>query len=125
MALVPSDLQLDLFRTVEDIHDLTNAIVVLLVDADGKSIAVSGDEDEIPGPVRAVLGRRALAAAGSVRELLTPVAGDLGSSLNLTIFEVGSGHLLAIAFDVNADLGTVEVVGREARDAIASLLSTS
>ena len=54
-AMVPSEKELALFRAVEDIHDLTQAITVLLVDADGGAVAVSGDEDDIPVALRSVL----------------------------------------------------------------------
>ena len=39
--LVPTELQLDLFRALEDIHDLTNAITVILVDEEGVLLAAS------------------------------------------------------------------------------------
>jgi hypothetical protein len=123
MSLVPTDLQLDLFRAVEDVHELTSALAVLLVDADGRSVAASGDEDHIPPPVRRVLGGRALAAAGSVRELLTPIAEELvGSPVNVTIVQVEGGHALAIAFDSSADLTIVQAVASEAGEALGEML---
>jgi hypothetical protein len=124
--LVPSALQIDLFRAVEDIHELTGAIVVLLTDADGVAVAVAGDEDEIPAPLRAVLGGRKLAQAGSVVALLEPIAGDLGHCpLNFSIIAVADAHVLVIAFDTEATLDTVQNVGREGAQMIAELLRPS
>jgi hypothetical protein len=106
---------------MEDIHDLTRAITVLLVDGDGVSVAVSGDEGDIPLALRNALGGRQLAEAGSVRALLEDV--DLGATpLNVTIFPVGGTHVLAIVFDAEADFATVQQVGSEARDMLAELL---
>ncbi len=122
-ALVPSEKQLALFRTVEDIHDLTQAITVLLVDGDGSSVAVSGDEDDIPAALRAVLSGKQLAEAGSVRVLLEDL--DLaGSLVNVTVYDVDGTHVLAILFDAEADLVTVQQVGQEARVMLAEILST-
>lgn len=122
-APVPSERQLALFRAVEDIHDLTQAITVLLVDADGRSVAVSGDEDDIPVALRAVLGGKQLAEAGSVRVLLEDV--DLaGSLVNVTVYDVDGTHVLAIVFDAEADLMTVQEVGQEGRTMLAEILST-
>ena len=39
VSLVPTERQIALFRTMEDIHDLTSALVVLLVDEHGTSLA--------------------------------------------------------------------------------------
>jgi len=122
-ALVPSDRELALFRAVEDIHDLTQAIAVLLVDGDGTSVAVSGDEDDIPVALRAVLSGKQLAEAGSVRVLLEDV--DLaGSAVNVTVYDVDGTHVLAILFDADADLVTVQEVGREGRTMLAEILAT-
>ena len=122
-ALVPSEKQIALFRTVEDIHDLTQAITVLLVDGDGGSVAVSGDEDDIPVALRAVLSGKQLAEAGSVRVLLEDL--DLaGSLMNVTVYDVDGTHVLAILFDAEADLVTVQQVGQEAREMLAEILST-
>ena len=122
-ALVPSEKQIALFRTVEDIHDLTQAITVLLVDGDGGSVAVSGDEDDIPVALRAVLSGKQLAEAGSVRLLLEDL--DLaGSLMNVTVYDVDGTHVLAILFDAEADLVTVQQVGQEAREMLAEILST-
>ena len=122
----PTAQQIDLFRAVEDIHELTGAIVVLLSDRDGISVAVAGDEDEIPAPLRAVLGAKKLAHAGSVSALLEPIAGDLAHCpLNFSILTVGAAHVLTIAFDVDADLETVQVVGREGADMIAEIVRPS
>jgi hypothetical protein len=121
----PTALQIDLFRAVEDVHDMTGAIVVLLVDGDGRSVAVSGDEDDLPPPLRAVLGGKRLAEAGSAIALMQSIAGDLADTrLNVTVHDVGSEHVLAIAFDAEADFGTVQTVGREARAMIAEMLAS-
>ncbi len=120
----PTAMQLDLFRAMEDIHDMTNAHVVLLVDADGVSVAVSGDEDEIPRPLREALSGKGLAAAGTVVELLTPIAGDLGG-LNVSIYAVERSHVLAILFDAESDLATVQTVGREAQAMLSEILTAS
>ena len=121
--LVPSEKQLALFRAMEDIHDLTQAITVLLVDGDGTSVAVSGDEDDVPAPLRAVLSGKQLTEAGSVRVLLEDV--DLaGSLMNVTIYAVDGVHVLAILFDAEADLATVQQVGQEAREMLAEILAT-
>lgn len=126
MAHVPSTLQLDLFRAVEDVHDMTGAIVVLLVDEDGALVAASGDEDDLPPSVRRVLSAKRLREAGSVRELLAPCAEELASSrLNVTILDVAGKLVLAIAFDAEADLDTVVAVGGQARDLIAELVMAS
>ena len=126
MALVPSALQLDLFRAVEDIHELTSAIVVLLTDREGVAIAAAGDEDDIPPPLRALLGARKLAEAGSVAKLLEPIAEELGPCpINFSILAVADSHVLTIAFDVEADLETVQVVGREGAQMIAEVLRAS
>lgn len=119
----PSMQQIDLFRAVEDIHELTGAIVVLLSDREGVAIAVAGDEDDIPAPLRSVLGGAKLAAAGSVIALLEPIAGELADCpLNFSIVAVGEAHVLTIAFDVEANLETVQIVGREAAQMIAEIL---
>lgn len=119
---VPSERQLALFRAVEDIHDLTQAIAVLLVDGDGTLVAVSGDEDDVPTKLRAVLSGKQLAEAGSVRVLLEDV--DLaGSLVNVTVYDVDGIHVLAILFDAEADLVTVQEVGTEAREMLAEILS--
>jgi hypothetical protein len=121
--LVPSAQQIDLFRAVEDIHELTGAIVILLTDRDAVAVAVAGDEDEIPSPLRAVLGAKNLAQAGGVRALLEPIAGDLGQCpLNFSILAVGHTHVLTIAFDAEVNLETVQVVGREGAQMIAEIL---
>ena len=73
----PTAQQIDLFRAVEDIHELTAAIVILLTDRDGVAIAIAGDEDDIPPSLRAVLRGESLARAGSVRALLEPIGEDL------------------------------------------------
>jgi hypothetical protein len=123
MPGAPTTMQLDLFRAVEDVHDMTGAIVVLLTDYDGASVAVSGDEDVLPPAVRAVLSARQLEAAQNVIALLEPVAGELGA-LNLKVQAVGITHLLTIAFDAEADLDTVQKVGREAAAMIAEILGS-
>lgn len=121
--LVPSAQQIDLFRAVEDVHELTGAIVVLLTDRDAVAIAVAGDEDDIPAPLRGVLGARKLAEAGGVAALLEPVAGDLGDCpLNFSILAVGDAHVLTIAFDADANLETVQAVGREGAAMIADIV---
>jgi predicted regulator of Ras-like GTPase activity (Roadblock/LC7/MglB family) len=119
---VPSEKQLALFRAVEDIHDLTQAITVLLVDGDGTLIAASGDENDVPSRLRAVLSGKQLAEAGSVRVLLEDV--DLaGSLVNVTVYDVDGTHVLAILFDAEADLATVQQVGKEAREMLAEILA--
>lgn len=121
--LVPSARQIDLFRALEDIHELTAAIVVLLTDRDGVAIAVAGDEDDLPPSLRSVLGGEALARAGSVRALLEPIGEELsGCPLNFSILPVGEAHVLAIAFDAEASLETVQAVGGEGAAMIAELL---
>ncbi|MBX3216122.1 MAG: hypothetical protein KF850_29045 [Labilithrix sp.] len=120
--LVPSEKQLALFRAVEDIHDLTQAITVLLVDGSGDLVAASGDEDDVPATLRAVLGGRQLAEAGSVRVLLEDV--DLaGAPVNVTVYDVDGTHVLAILFDAEADLATVQQVGAEAKVMLAEILA--
>lgn len=119
---VPNEKQLALFRAVEDIHDLTRAITVLLVDENGALVAVSGDENDVPPTLRAVLGGKQLAEAGSVRVLLEGV--DLaGALVNVTIYDVDGTHVLAILFDADADLGTVQEVGSEGRTMLAEILA--
>lgn len=122
----PTAQQIELFRAVEDIHELTEAIVVLLTDRAGTAIAVAGDEDDFPPSLRALLAADKLAAAGSVRALLEPIAEELGGCpLNFTILRVEPAHVLTIAFDVSADLDKVQTVGREGADMIAEVLSAS
>ena len=117
-------LQLELFRVVEDIHELADATVVLVVDADGRSVAVSGDEDDIPVPLRAALSGKRLAAAGSVVALISSVACDLAETrLNLSVYDAGSGHVLAILFDAEADFATVQSVGGDGRAMIQALFA--
>lgn len=118
----PTLRQLDLFRAVEDVHELTGAIVVLLTDGAGTAVAVAGDEADVPAPLRAVLGGAALAQAGTVRALLEPV--DLGGCpLNFAVRAVAPDHVLTIAFDAEADFGTIEAVAGEAVALIAEILS--
>jgi hypothetical protein len=120
----PTARQIDLFRAVEDVHEMTQAIVVLLTDADGVAIAVAGDEDDIPPPLRAVLSGKQLAAAGSVVALLEPVVAELAESqLNVSVLAVDDAHVLAIAFDAEADFEVVQTVGREARQMISEILT--
>lgn len=124
--MVPSAQQIDLLRAVEDIHELTAAVVVLLTDRDGASVAVAGDEDELPPPLRAVLGGENLARAGSVRALLEPIGDALSQyPLNVSLFPVAEAHLLAITFDVEASLETVQTVGREGAQMIAEILRSA
>ncbi len=126
MALDPSTLQLDLFRAVEDVHEMTGAIVVLLVDEDGGLVAASGDEDDLPPSLRGVLSARRLREAGSARELLAPIANELAESrMNITILDVAGRFVLAIAFDAEADLDTVLHVGAEAKTLITDLVSAA
>ena len=124
MASGPSAMQIDLFRAMEDIHEMTDALVVLLTDVDGVAVAVSGDEDDVPKPLRDVLSGKRLSEAGTVVELLTPIAGDLGG-INVSVFAVERSHVLAIVFDAEADLGTVQQVGREARTMLSEILTSS
>ena len=119
--IVPSERQLALFRAMEDVHEFTSAIAVLLVDGDGMSVAVSGDEHDIPTALRAVLSGKQLAEAGSVRRLLEDV--DLASSVNVTVYAVDGSHVLAIVFDSEADLDTVQEIGSEARKMLAEILA--
>lgn len=122
VAKGPTPQQIDLFRAVEDVHELTGAIVVLLTDADGVAIAVAGDEDDLPPSLRAVLGAKQLAAAGSVRALLEPISDDLADThVNYSILAVGSAHVLTIAFDAEANFEVVQTVGREASQMIAEI----
>ncbi len=124
MSLVPTTLQLDLFRAVEDVHDITRAIVVLLVDEDGALVAASGDEDDVPPSLRGVLSAKRLREAGSVRELLAPLAEELSTTrLNVTILDVAGKFVLAIVFDAEADLDTVVTVGGEAKALLTELLA--
>jgi hypothetical protein len=121
----PTPQQIELFRAVEDIHELTSAIVVLLTDADAVALAVAGDEDDLPLPLRAVLGGKQLAAAGSVVALLEPIVAELAESrLNVTVLAVDAAHVLTIAFDADADFDLVQRVGREAQQMLAELLAT-
>jgi hypothetical protein len=123
MPAGPTARQIELFRALEDIHDMTEAVVVLLVDAEGTSIAVSGDEHEIPAPLRAVLSGTRLAAAGSVVALVSPIARELADSrVNIKVSAVGGGYVLAIAFDTNADLATVDSVAKEATGTLFEIL---
>lgn len=123
---VPSVTQLDLFRAVEDIHELTGATVVLLTDREGVALAASGDEADLPAPLRAALSGRKLATAGSVSALLEPIGDELVSwSLNVSVVPVGDAHVLAIAFDAEADFETVQTVGREGARMLGDILSTA
>jgi hypothetical protein len=118
----PTERQLALFRAVEDVHDMTAATVVLVVDADGEIVAASGDVDLVPAPMRTILSGKRLATAGSVRALLASV-GEIDTRLNVTAFDVGSAHVMAILFDADADITTVAAVGEEARALIGEILS--
>ena len=58
--------------------------------------------------------------------LLEPVIGELAHCpLNFSVLPVGDTHLLAVAFDAEADLGTVQTVGREGAQMIAEILSAT
>jgi hypothetical protein len=121
--MVPTERQLALFSALEDVHELTQSVVVILVDEGGTTIAVSGDEDEIPADLRGVLGGKKLADAGSVRALLEPV--DFSAlRLNVSIFATGP-MLLAVLFDAESDLGTVQAVGKQAAEMIAEILTAT
>lgn len=120
----PTEKQLALFRIVEDIQDATAATVVLLVDVEGEVVAASGDVDEVPGPYRVVLSGKRLAAAGSVRALLESV-GEFDTRLNITLFDAGSGYVLAILFGAEADLFAVRDVGEDARELLQELLAAT
>ena len=117
-------MQIELFRAMEDIHEMTDAHVVLLVDADGVAVAVSGDEDELPKPLREALSGKRLAEAGGVVALLTPIAGELGG-MNVSIYAVERSHVLAIVFDAEADLAVVQRVGREAQAMLSEILAAA
>jgi hypothetical protein len=122
----PTAQQIDLFRAVEDVHEMTGAIVVLLTDADGVAVAAAGDEDELPPALRAVLGGKQLAAAGGVRALLEPISDDLAEThVNYSVLAVGSEHVLTIAFDAEANFDVVQTVGREASQMIAEILTSA
>lgn len=123
MTHVPTERQLALFSALEDTHDLTAAIVVILVNGAGTTIAVSGDEDVIPADLRGVLAAKKLAEAGSVRALLEPVD-FTNMPLNVSIFAAGS-MLLAILFDADADLSTVQTVGKQAAEMIGEILTAT
>jgi hypothetical protein len=119
----PTAQQIDLFRAVEDIHELTAAIVILLTDRDGVAVAVAGDEDDIPPSLRAILGGENLARAGSVRALLEPIGDELSMCpLNFSILPVADSYLLTIAFDVEASFETVVAVGREGAAMLTEIL---
>lgn len=121
----PTAQQLDLFRAVEDVHEMTGAIVVLLTDAEGVAVAVAGDEDDLPPALRAVLSGNQLAAAGGVRALLEPIAEALGEThVNYSILAVQPAHVLTIAFDAEASFDVVQTVGREACQMISEILTT-
>lgn len=123
-ATGPTAAQIDLFRAVEDVHEMTGAIVVLLTDADGVAIAVAGDEDELPAALRAVLGGKQLAAAGGVRALLEPISDDLADThVNYSILAVEPAHVLTIAFDAEANFEVVQTVGREASQMMSEILT--
>ncbi len=120
----PTAQQIDLFRAVEDIHELTGATVVLLTDAEGVAVAAAGDEDDLPPSLRAVLGGKQLAAAGSVRALLEPISADLADTpINYSILAVANGHVLTIAFDAEANFDVVQTVGREGSQMISEILT--
>ncbi len=120
---VPNEKQLALFRAMEDIHELTNAITILLADEFGTAVAVSGDENDIPPPVRAAISGTRLAEAGSVRELLSSI-GELDKNApNVTLFAVDGTHVLGVVFDADCDVMTVEEVGREASALLAEILA--
>jgi len=120
-SMIPTERQIALFSAVEDIHDLTAAITVLLVDAHGTLLAISGEENDVPPALRAALAGKKLREAGSVRELLTDV--EMGT-MNVSVFDIDGGeHVLAILFDAEADLGTVQSIGGEARDMLREILS--
>jgi hypothetical protein len=122
----PSALQIELFRAMEDVQEMADATVVLLVDADGRSVAVSGDEADVPGPLRAALSGKRLAEAGSVVALLSSVNGELSETrLNVSIYDASHGYVLAILFDADADLATVQSVGRDACTMLAALFDAS
>ena len=124
--MIPTQQQIDLFRAVEDIHELSGAHVVMLTDREGIALAIAGDENDFPAPLRGVLGRKHLVQAGSVVALLEPLGDDLAHCpLNFSVIAVGEAHLLAIAFDAEADLETVQVVGREGVQLIAEILSAN
>jgi hypothetical protein len=123
MAGEPTTLQIELFRAVEDIHELTGATVVLLTDAQARTVAVSGDEADIPSPIRSVLGGDKLREAGSVIALLSPVAKEVADwRVNVAVHAVDGGHVLAIAFDAEADLAAVQAIGKDARVTLAEIL---
>jgi hypothetical protein len=123
MPAGPTARQIELFRTLEDIHDMTDAVVVLLVDAGGTSIAVSGDEDEFPAPLRAVLSGTRLAQAGSIVALVSPIAAELANwPVNVKVSAIGGGYVLAVAFDTRADLVTVDSVVKEATGLLFEIL---
>ncbi len=120
-SMIPTERQIALFSAVEDIHDLTAAITVLLVDAHGTLLAISGEENDVPPALRAALAGKKLREAGSVRELLTDV--EMGT-MNVSVFDIDGGeHVLAILFDAEADLSTVQSIGGEARDMLREILS--
>lgn len=120
-SMIPTERQIALFSAVEDIHDLTAAITVLLVDAHGTLLAISGEENDVPPALRAALSGKKLREAGSVRELLTDV--EMGT-MNVSVFDIDGGeHVLAILFDAEADLSTVQSIGGEARDMLREILS--
>lgn len=122
-AKVPTAQQLDLFRAVEDVHEMTGAIVVLLTDAEGVAVAVAGDEDDVPPALRAVLSGKQLAAAGGVRALLEPIAEALGEThVNYSILAVQPAHVLTIGFDAEASFDGVQRVGREACQLVSEIL---
>lgn len=121
---VPTLAQLDLFRAMEDLHDMTQAAVVLLTDAEGVTIAVSGDEDMLPPALREALAGAKLAAAGSVRALLGEI--DLeGWPLNVSVFDVDGRHVLAIVFDAEVDVMAVTAIGAEAKAMLRELCATT
>lgn len=123
MVPTPTERQLALFSALEDVHELTQAVVAILVDESGTTIAVAGDEDVIATDLRAVLSGSKLAEAGSVRALLEPV--DFSANpLNVSIFAAGP-MLLAILFDAESDLGTVQAVGKQAAEMIAEILTAT
>lgn len=122
----PSAQQIELFRAVEDVHEMTQATVVLLTDVDGVALAVAGDEDVIPVALRSVLGGARLAAAGSVRALLEPAFAEIGQwALNVLVLAVDARHVLTVVFDADADLELVQTVVREGQSMLAEILAAN
>ena len=114
--------------TVRELCEESHGLAVVLLDYDGTAIATGGDVSAFPEGILRGLSGRALETAGSLLGLLQRLAADNpqkgGPFYQVNL--VGRTHILAVAYDDDADPNLPAMARRAAAtilDALRASLS--